>query len=541
MVAALWAFAALGAACSPGNRPVLSEVLYDPDGADTGYEFVELVNHLPVDVALDQLRLETGDGAGADRWSLRWTGATGDTIRAGDRFVIGGVNVVPAPHAVATLSIQNGPDAIRLVWPDGVIEILGYGELEFAEYFCDSPAPDAGSGFSLARIPDDAALGANALDFRPALPTPGRANQPGTDVAIEPGSLALTPARPEAGTMAELRLGVRNAGRGEIAADSIVLVVHADGADASVVPLGALGEGESIEARAPVGPLPAGKFVIRARVVLAGDESPGNDADSLILRVGTGPLAVREIQFHPESGEGEWVELENVSGAALDPSAFRIGDRSGTLGAPQGGTETVAADSLVVFAQRRADLLARFPALDPARVWEAAPWPALNNSDDAAGIADEVRAAEPDGTWSDIVAYSAAGIPAGVPLERRGGAWWPSLAGAGTPLGPPVMPSPIAGSFALAPRRIAHAGMETRIVWDLPWPAGLATLEIYDLAGRRVARPFVDLAVPARGERGLRVPSLAAGVYVAAFQVRPVGSGEPLVATQPLRVDGTAP
>jgi hypothetical protein len=541
MPVSTWALAALLAApCPPANRPVLAEVFYDAAGDDTGHEFVEIFNPGAAGMPLAGLRLEAGDGAGPERWTLRWTGGGADTIRAGGRFVIGGALVTPAPEALVTLAIQNGPDAIRLVWPDGFAETLGFGELEHGEYFCGAPAPDAAAGLALARVPDDAGAGSNALDFRAQAPSPGRANQPGRDVQVEPGSLALAPERPEPGSTARITATIRNAGREALDAGSVTLVAQAAGLEARAG-LGALGPGEAAEAGVDLGPLPAGKHAVRLGAVLAGDEAPANDADSLLVRVGAGPLRLREIQYHPAGGEGEWVELANAGDAALDPAGYRIADRSGTTGAPQGGTGEVPAESLVVFAQRRADLLARFPALEPARVWEVQPWPALNNGNDASGTADEVRVIEPDGTPSDVFAYSANGVPDGTPLEHRGGAWWPSLAAAGTPLAPPVLPAPIAGSFALAGRRLARPGAPARIVWDLPWPAGYATLAVHDLAGRRVLRPFIDLPVPARGERPLDTAALPPGLYVVAFEVRPAGAGEPLVARQPLRIDGAGP
>ncbi len=541
MLPLAWALAALLAApCPPAARPMIAEVLYDAAGGDTGYEFVELVNPRGVDVALEGLRLEAGDGAGPDRWTLRWMGAAGDTIRAGGRFVIGGAALVPPPDVQVTLAIQNGPDAIRLVWPDGAVETLGFGDLEFDEYFCGEPAEDVASGMSLARVPDDSNTGVNAVDFRAAPPSPGRANQPARDVRVEPGSLALDPARPAPDGFARLTARVSNGGREALAADSVTMTASGAGPAASVR-LGALGPGETLEASLEIGPLPTGKHLIRVRAEVTRDDAPGNDADSLRVRVGPGPLVLTEIQFHPASGEGEWVEARNASGAPLDPAPFRLADRSGTTGAPRDGAGEVAADSLVLFAQHRADLIAHFPALDAGRVWEVAPWPALNNSNDPTGTADEVRIVEPDGTLSDAFAYSASGVPGGTPVELRGGAWWPSLAPAGTPLTPPVLPAPISGSFALGARRLASAAVPARIIWDLPWPAGFATLSVYDMTGRRVARPFIEMPIPARGERAFSAASLRAGVYVVAFEVRPDGPGAPLVATQPLRIDREAP
>ncbi len=46
-------------------------------------------------------------------------------------------------------------------------------------------------GRSLARIPDDADLGSDSLDFRVSEPSPGRANRPARDLAVQRGSLVL--------------------------------------------------------------------------------------------------------------------------------------------------------------------------------------------------------------------------------------------------------------------------------------------------------------------------------------------------------------
>src|SRR5262245_15283263 len=115
------------ALCAPASHPLIAEVFYDAVGDDTGLEFVELFNPLAMPFPLAGARLEAGDGAGPGRWTLRWTGAPEDTIRAGGRFVVGGAGVTPAPDAVVPLDLQNGPDAVRIVWPDGATEVVGYG------------------------------------------------------------------------------------------------------------------------------------------------------------------------------------------------------------------------------------------------------------------------------------------------------------------------------------------------------------------------------------------------------------------------------
>jgi hypothetical protein len=533
-----------GASCAPAQHPLIAEVLYDAAGDDTGFEFVEFYNPTGTALPLSGARLEAGDGSAAGRWTLRWTGNAGDSVAARGRFVVGGTRVVPAPQATVTLELQNGPDAVRVVWPDGVTEVVGYGAHEFSEYSCGAAAPDVASGLSLARVPDAADLGGNALDFRAATPTPGRANQPERDLALLAGSLALVPEQPDAGVTARLAGRVENRGATAAAAGEAALSAGASAAGASVVllsgvPVAALAPGDTASFDEPV-TLPAGKWRLRAAVALPGDEAAENDADERLVRVGPGPLELTEIQFHPAAGEGEWVEVRNRSGSPLDLAGFTLSDRGAARGVPSLGEGPLAPESLAVLAQTRGSLLAAFPGLDARRVWSASPWPSLNNTDDSSGVADAVVLRESDGTPCQRVEYSAAGLAAGVPLEWRDGGWWPSSDPAGTPLAPPRVLAPLARRFECAPRRLREGGTAT-LAWDLPWPRARVLLDLFDLAGRRVARPLAEFAAPARGERTWSAVGVPPGLYVALARARPEGSGDWIVERRALRVEGSAP
>jgi hypothetical protein len=528
--------------CGAPDRPLVAEVHYDASGDDTEREFVELFNPGVVPVSLDGVRLEAGDGAGEDRWTTRWTGSAGDSIGPGARFVVGGAEVLPAPDALATLALQNGPDAVRIVWSDGVLEVVGWGGHAFAGYACGDPALDGPSGYSLARIPDDGRAGSNAIDFVPALPSPGRANRTGRDVALEAGSLAASPERPEPARPLLVRGVVWNLGLEDASPGALALEAAVAGApfEASVVVQRPLAAGESLHLEIALPGLPPGRHRLIARVRFEGDEVSGNDRDSLDLRVGPGPLEITELQFHPERGEGEWVEVVNRSGAPLDPAAFVLSDRGEHPGTPQAGSGGLPAESLAVLVQYRAEFLARFPGATASRVWEVRPWSSLNNANGADGFADAVVLREAGGVLSDRVDYSSTGVPSGVPLERRHGGWWPSLRAEGTPLAPPVEPSPLSGTFRLAPRRLAAGTGVATLSWDLPWPRAIASLEVYDMAGRLVARPWGVFEVPARGERGWSTSGLPPGVYVVVFDAAAPDRSERRVVTEALRVVGDA-
>lgn len=533
------------AICAPAGHPILAEIFYDAAGDDTGQEFVELFNPTPAPYPLAGARLEAGDGAGPGRWTLRWVGGALDTLRAGGRFVVGGARVAPAPDALAELQLQNGPDAVRVVWPDGAVEVVGYGAHTLPEYSCGAPAADIPSGFSLARLPDDSDRGSNAQDFAAATPSPGAANRPGRDVALVAGRLALEPEQPAPDTPARLAGTVMNRGAQPTAEHEIDLGVE-DAAGAGTI--GSLrierplAPGDSAGFAIPIGGLAAGKRWLRVRAHLAGDEAAGNDADSLAVRVGEGPLEVTEIQFHPASGEGEWVEVRNRSGAALAIIGFLLSDRRSAPGEPSLGSGLLPPESLAVLAQDRAALLARFPALDPSRVWSVAPWASLNNSDDSTGVADVVTLREADGTPCQRVPYSARGVPSGVPIEWRGGEWRPATDPLGGPLSPPRALAPIPARFAVTPRRLGpQAGSAATLGWELPWPRGRITIDLYDLAGHRVARVLPETPVAARGERPWSAIGIRPGIYVVSLFARAEGGSATLAASQPLRIEGSVP
>lgn len=526
----------LTALCAPAGRPLVNEVLYDAPGDDTGWEFVELWNPAAVAWPLAALRIEAGDGSQPGRWTLRWTGSAADSVRAHGRFVVGGARVVPPADRVVTLDLQNGPDAVRLVWPDGAIEVVGWGTHEFAEYVCGAAAPDAPAGSALARVPDGADSGSNAGDFRIAVPSPGAANQPGRDAALVRGASRLVPERPAAGQAARLEVTLENRGATAWSEGEAVLIAEGVALPSTASwPLPALEAGDSLRLARDLPPLSASKGPLIARVSLAGDEAAASDADTLLVRVGPDPVSLTEVQFHPAAGEGEWIELANRMSEPLSLAGWTLADRSGTrarLVAPV----TLAPESLLVLAQARPALLARFAGLDTSRVVAASPWPSLNNSDDSSGVADVIELREADGVLAARFAYSAAGVRTGMPLVWIDGGWR-AAEDAGTPLAPPArfMAAPIA--FASRSARIAPGG-GLELEWSLPWPRARISIELHDLSGRRIATLAANEAAPGRGGRTFTRPALVSGVCVVRLIAADERGGERLSRTLALRLDG---
>ena len=135
-------------------RVLINELYYDHPGTDTGHEFIELINSsiAPADISGAAIEFHNGTGT---TWTLVCKFPAASTIAPDGLFVVGGNLVLPLPHAVITYSLQNGPDAIRLVDAEGhVLDTVGYGALDDPAYVETMGAAKVPAGKSIARALD---------------------------------------------------------------------------------------------------------------------------------------------------------------------------------------------------------------------------------------------------------------------------------------------------------------------------------------------------------------------------------------------------
>ena len=154
---------------------VISEVLYDAAGADTGAVFVELFGS--PGQALDGLVLEGVNGGDG---SVYLSAALSGVFPDDGVFVIGddsgdGTSLVNNVDLVLDVDFQNGPDSVVLRDAGGVLDALGYGDFSTGVFAGEgNPAVDVAGGWSLARPDPRLDTNDNALDFAALdVPTPG--------------------------------------------------------------------------------------------------------------------------------------------------------------------------------------------------------------------------------------------------------------------------------------------------------------------------------------------------------------------------------
>jgi hypothetical protein len=181
----------LGLPSTAAALPLISEVLYDAVGSDTGQSFVELYGTPGTDL--------TGfvvEGINGSNGAVTDSVALSGTIPADGFFVLAddqGDGTTPVQNAdlIGRFDFQNGPDSIVLRAGATVLDAVGYGVFAPDEFFAGegSPALDPPAGASLARLFSNLDTDDNSVDFLALdLPTPGS----GSLAAVpEPGSAAL--------------------------------------------------------------------------------------------------------------------------------------------------------------------------------------------------------------------------------------------------------------------------------------------------------------------------------------------------------------
>ena len=177
----------------PAPAVLISELRVAGPGEDGESAFIELAG--PPDQSLNGFRLEAVNGAGGRVY--RTLDLSGARIPASGWFLMVEEGTANAPGASGVLrdqanlvvrgaDLQNGPDSLRLVWNEQVVDAVGYGRFGAADIF-------AGEGMP-AVDPRDSALSRNAAladtqnnadDFAVvAEPTPGGAPLPRVHIAL---------------------------------------------------------------------------------------------------------------------------------------------------------------------------------------------------------------------------------------------------------------------------------------------------------------------------------------------------------------------
>jgi len=508
-------------------RVVINEVLYDPEGTDTGLEFVELLNCGSEGVLMTGWVLASGNGANPDDWTNEWIGGDLDYLEAGGILLIGESDVVPAPHYVTPIDLQNGPDGLRLT--DGVapVDVVGWGEPLFSEYYEGAPAPDVPSGMSLARSPDCYDNDDNSVDLVPAAPTPGARNSATHDLAL---SVRHSGRRVfAAGETVELACVVMNVGALPTSGEPSTIELRGDNGFAVATSLvtGDLAPRDSVDVVLEWRGPPDGYHRLFAELTYGSDCEPGNNEAPTSVTVGGfgWDVALNEFMHSPDDLGTEWVELANVAGAAVEVAGWLLGDDVEAHAIPDEASAVVPPGGFLLLA-KSAEVVSPSASCE---VLEPDDWEALS-ADDTVVLLDEF------GTVMDRVTYERGwGGDRGMSLERvrpdmppdDPGNWGASVSPEGGTPGRTnsihLEHAPTEGALSVSPNPFTPDGDgendRTVVRLELPVARATARVTVFDLDGRMRALLADHVAVPSSSEllwdgSGSDGETLPSGLYV---------------------------
>lgn len=387
---------------------VINEVLYDPVGPDTGYEWIELYNNSDSAVNLHNWMIEK---AGTS-FTLVFVFPP-INIQPHSFLLIGEANV-PDTDLTATLAFQNGgdeTDGIRLVSHDGsYTDTVLYDSPNTNNLPDDvsSPAiyfaPDVAAGNTLARKVDGEDTNNCQLDFFECLdPTPGYSNFYPIDLAIYELEIIL-----ESGQY-WLQTEIFNLSTENVDNSEASLEITINEVSYTILELPALPPESSVPFYCLLGSFSTDYVIIEAELIYQYDNQLENNFVTVSILIDQSPLVINEIFFKPQSPNQEWIEIYNRSSCGYLVDNFEIVDAAGGKIYISGYLE---ANDFLVVCQDSLFMIQTYPDLHSDKIITSSSWTALNNVFETLVLTDEYS------TIFDSLEYNGSSCPYNYSIER---------------------------------------------------------------------------------------------------------------------------
>jgi hypothetical protein len=473
---------------------VINEVCYDPEGSDTGKEWIELYNAGSSEVNLNGCKIYSGGSS----YNLNYV-FPHFILRPG-RFVLVGGDAVPNTHFTHNFSFQNGgseSDAIRFVNADSTYtDTVIYDEPNSNALIDDSGLPatsfamDVPAGSSLARISDGYDTDDCATDFyAEANPTPGAPNRIYADYGI---SSAMFTQLQQAQL---LSLWIVNHSQYSPAAYAMLRVTQEAELlyDAEIAPIAAK---DSLYLEVLLNP---SWQPLEINIELPDDPNPANNTVLLSpFAIDLKQPIINEVMAAPLPGKQEWLEVFQEA-VPRNAANYVIRDASGTR---TRFTLPALPGYFVICANAEAFLL-DYPSCPANRVIQSSGWAILNNTGDELYLYDEEEL-----ELLDAMAYTEQQIQNGKSLERhldheQNVIWRVSIHPDGASpaaentlniLPPQTQRLKLSGSPI-----DARQGESLTISFNLPDDPSRVNCYIFDLSGRKISTLADNSQVSARG------------------------------------------
>jgi len=349
--------------------------------------------------------------------------------------------------------------------------------------------------------------------------TPGVHNSvltPEYDLALD--SLHIFPASGDTSTIFHATLYLSNCGRQvcPTAVCRLVLNNFLSTQELTTLHIPQILPGESHNLQYVLPPLPSGTYWVTACLEWSNDINTGNDTLRVPLAVAypTGTILISEFMAQPleldtpTNSNAEYVELYLAGNTAIDVEGWALADANTSRWIKIIGRKIISPGQYCVLASD--STIFRFPDVNQTNTVVLPHFPSLGNTEDALYLFD------PTGHCSDSLQYlSTWTITPGHALERinlhnanTATNWRTCVAPAGgTPgtVNSVAFRTPLAKTGLQADPAIFSPNGDGRdeelaLRYCLPFPSAYLTMEIYDLLGRRIARPARRLITGSDGQ-----------------------------------------
>jgi hypothetical protein len=389
---------------------VINEIMYDPAGTDTGYEWIELYNNGDADIDLEGAKIQAGGAVFADIFVLPHY-----VLRAG-RFVLIGEQNISQAVFITSLAMQNGgdtTDGVRFISADGsYTDTVLYDSPNSNGLPDDSGNPgtqtaeDVAAGSSLARVADGWDTDNCETDFRAETnPTPGLPNHTPVDYALSEVQIMF-----DDYVASGLQCTIRNNSWAYSDTLQVRLEVRLNGIVINSFALEPIMPWQELDFLQGIGILTTTTGSLQVEVVVYNDANP---ADNIwVKQLGSADpessIVINEILYNPDTGNQEWVEI-HIPPQFCFQQQLTIEDQAGNS---EDFVLTYMSLPYLVLCRDPALLQSRYPDCPAAAIVQVNSLPAMNNEGDALFLKNA------GGTVIDSMSYVGNANKKDVSLER---------------------------------------------------------------------------------------------------------------------------
>ena len=388
---------------------IINEIFYNPQGADSGYEWIELYNPTSENVNLEGWKIEKAGPS----FATCFTFESSNIIHPHSFFLIG-EEFVEEADIISSLAFQNGgsaSDGVRLVsadeqYTDTILydapnsNALPDDISQVGEDF----APNVGESHSLARISDGVDTNSSSDWFDCSIPSPKSSN-------ILPVNLAISDFYYESSfSNYTLFTSIQNLSTFDV--DNFVASVKffvdetlITQYDIPYFPLG-----DSIVYFVETGELLSGYHIFKVTLNCNTDSDLENNDSTISTLIGVSPVILNEVMMKPQDDDLEWIEIYNRTSVDKCVDNYFIKDRTDRKITLSGNI--IAKDFLVVCKSKQL-FCEYYPLADSQKVIESPTWTSLNNTTENLYFIDNYE------TIFDSLVYDASHFPENISYERK--------------------------------------------------------------------------------------------------------------------------